>query len=52
MALVMSVLVMGLLDIYALWPLLLATAGGWAAVMMTVVLLLEGSAVVGELKAL
>jgi hypothetical protein len=52
LTLVVTVFVLGILDIDVFWPILEATAGGWAAPMMGVLLIVEGVGVMAELKAL
>ncbi len=52
LALVVTVIVLGVLDIYAFWPVLVSTTGGWAGPMMAVILLVEGAGIAGELKAM
>jgi hypothetical protein len=52
LALAVTVVVLGILDVDVFWPLLAATAGGWASPMMAVLLLVEGSGIYAELRAL
>jgi len=51
-ALVLTVVVLGILDVDAIWPLFVATAGVWAVPLMAVVLVVEGVGLYGELEAL
>ncbi|MGD0145934.1 MAG: hypothetical protein ABSB53_03660 [Nitrososphaerales archaeon] len=51
-ALVFTVIILGILDVDAFWPLLAATMGGWAVPMMAVILIVEGAGIYGELEAL
>ena len=52
LAIVVTVVLLGILDIDGFWPLLVATAGGWAAPLMAVVLIVEGFGIYAELEAL
>lgn len=47
-----TVIILGILDVDAFWPLLAATMGGWAVPMMAVILIVEGAGIYGELEAL
>jgi len=52
LALVFTVIMLAMLDIYAFWPMFLAVAGLWAVPLMVMVLLVEGAGVVTEMSAL
>jgi hypothetical protein len=52
MALVFTVIILAVLDIYAFWPMFLAIAGGWAVPLMIVILIVEGAGIFGEMAVL
>lgn len=52
LAIVVTVIVLGVLDVDAIWPLFTATMGGWAMPSMALIILVEGAGLYAELEAL
>lgn len=50
--LVVTVVVLGILDVDVFWPLLEVATGGWAVPIMAVVIIVEGVGIYAELEAL
>lgn len=52
LALAVTVVVLGIMDVDVFWPLLAVTAGDWAIPTMAFLLLVEGAGIFAELQAL